>query len=186
MQLSSGATAVASERGVTHRSSSTEMTFVNEFAFLEQTAIFLFGFPVGGSHCVCVSVHDPQGAAVGRRTCGAGRDAAGGYTSMVLSATGGTRTSKEGLSCPTTPPGWETSWCAPRQKAVKEKVSVQSSVTAALVCWPLLLRALFTGFAINPHYERNLNSCGEEPQAEKYGDGSVCKISFCAVISVWS
>lgn len=72
-----------------------------------------------------------------------------------------------------------------RQKGVKEKVSVQSSVTAALVCWPLPLRALCGGFAINPHYEGNLNSCGEEPQAEKHGADLVGEISFRAVISVW-
>lgn len=185
MQLSGGATAVASERGVTHRSSSTETTFVNEFSFLDQTAIFLFGFPAGGSHCVCVSVRDPGGAAVGRRTCGAGRDAAGGYPGVGLSATRGTRTSKEGLSCSVTPAGWENPRCGLRQKGVREKVSVQSSVTAALVCWPLPLRALFGGFAINPHYEGNLNSCGEEPQAEKHGAGLVGEISFRAVISVW-
>lgn len=89
---------------------------------------------------------------------------------------------QRGAVVPYNPTRVGDSWCGPRQKAVKEKVSVQSSVTAALVCWPLLLRALFEGFAINPHYERNLNSCGEEPQAEKYSDGSVCKISFHAVI----
>lgn len=41
-------------------------------------------------------------------------------------------------------------------------------------------------FAINPRYERNLDSCREKPQAGKYSDGLLCKMSFCTVISARS
>lgn len=55
---------------------------------------------------------------------------------------------KRVLLCPTNLPGGETSWCGPRQKAVKEKVSVQTSATAALVCRFLVLQTLFKGLPL--------------------------------------
>lgn len=71
-----------------------------------------------------------------------------GYLGRAFLATRGAWIYKEGAFVPHTPAGGETSWCGPRQKAVKEKVSVQTSATAALVCWFLVLQTLFKGLPL--------------------------------------
>lgn len=98
-------TAIASKRGVRHHSSSTEMTFVNEFAFWSRQPYFCLNFQLEAlivSVCLCGLSGEPAG---GSGPAAQGRMGTPGYPSQGLAAARGARGGKVGDIVPKHPAG---------------------------------------------------------------------------------
>lgn len=109
-----------------------------------------------------------------------------GYLGRAFLAARGARTCKEGAFMPHRPARVGDLLVWTQTKSCKRE-SEHADLSDCCACL-LASRASnsLQRFAINPRYERNLDSCREKPQAEKYGGGLVCKMSFRTVISAWS